>query len=144
MKHLAMAQQYLGAMDAFGFPETDLDFVEIIREGLPVSIFSSLCDLLDLSEAKAAKELRIAVRTIARRKQNGERLNPYESESVLRLAYVVAAGTDVLGSEENAKKWLVAENRALGGKPPITLLDTGIGFQDVVDVLGRIEHGVYS
>jgi len=144
MKNLASVQQYLGVTEAVGFPETNLDFVDIIRKGLPVSVFSSLCDQIDLSEEMVAKSLRIATRTAARRKQQGGLLKPHESELVLRLARVMADGADVLGSEEKAKKWLIADCRALGGKQPITLLDTDIGFQDVMDVFGRIEHGVYS
>jgi RES domain-containing protein len=35
----------------------------------------------------------------------------------------------------------LSENLALGGQRPIDLLDTGIGFEDVTDVLRRIEHG---
>ena len=50
----------------------------------------------------------------------------------------------MLGSVEKARHWLTVENRALGARKPIELLDTGIGFQEVLDVLRRIELGVFS
>jgi putative toxin-antitoxin system antitoxin component (TIGR02293 family) len=49
-----------------------------------------------------------------------------------------------LGSEEKAARWLHTPNRALGGNLPLELLDTDLGSRQVEEVLGRIEHGVYS
>ena len=144
MEDIAVVRQYLGGARAIGSPETDLDFVGIIRKGFPVSVFKSLCVRTNLSEETVVESLGIARRTAARRKRQGGRLKPIESELLLRLARVLAAATGAFGSEEKAQKWLVAANRALGGREPIKLLDTGIGFQDVMDVLKRIEYGVYS
>ena len=144
MEDITVVRQYLGGTKAIGSPESDLDFVGIIRKGFPVSVFRALCARARMSEEAIVESLGIARRTAARRKRQGARLKPIESELLLRLARVLVAATGVLGSEAKARAWLVAENRALGGREPIKLLDTGIGFQDVVDVLKRIEYGVYS
>jgi len=40
--------------------------------------------------------------------------------------------------------WLRSRNQALGGATPLSLLDTDAGAEDVMDLLGRIEHGVHS
>lgn len=141
MEHLALVRQFLGS--AVGKPETELDFVPMIRRGFPLSAFTSLRNRTRFNEKTIFGSLRIARRTAARRKGQA-RLKPAESERLLRLARVLAAATDILGDEEKARGWLLAENRALGGKAPISFLDTGIGFQGVMDVLSRIEHGVYS
>jgi putative toxin-antitoxin system antitoxin component (TIGR02293 family) len=144
MEDITVVRQYLGGAKAIGSPESDLDFVGIIRKGFPVSVFRALCARAGMSEEAIVDSLGIARRTAARRKRQGARLKPIESELLLRLARVLVAATGVLGSEAKARAWLVAENRALGGREPIKLLDTGIGFQDVMDVLKRIEYGVYS
>jgi putative toxin-antitoxin system antitoxin component (TIGR02293 family) len=144
MEDTMLVRQYLGGARAIGSPDSDLDFVGIIRKGFPVSVFRTLCVRAKLSEELIVKSLGIARRTAARRKRQGGRLKPIESELLLRLARVLVSAADVLDGEEQARGWLLAENRALGGRKPIELLDTGIGFQDVLDVLKRIEHGVYS
>jgi putative toxin-antitoxin system antitoxin component (TIGR02293 family) len=144
MENISNVRQYLGGAKAIGSPETELDFVPIIRKGFPVSVFKSLGDQAELSEETICRSLRIARRTAARRKQRGARLKPAESELLLRLARVLAAATDILGSRAKAREWLLAPNLALGSVPPIQILDTGIGFQQVIDVLKRIEYGVYS
>jgi putative toxin-antitoxin system antitoxin component (TIGR02293 family) len=140
MEDFAVVRRYLGGAKAIGSPESDLDFVGIIRKGFPVTAFRSLCVQANLSEETIVKSLGIA----ARRNRQGGRLTPIESEQLLCLARVLAAATGVLGGEDKAQKWIVTANRALGGREPIKLLDTGIGFQDVMDVLKRIENGVYS
>ena len=144
MENIALVRQYLGGTKVIGRPETELDFVPIIRKGLPFSAFTALRDRAKLSEETIWGSLRIAKRTAARRKERAERLKAAESELLFRLARVLAAATEILGSEENSRDWLETENRALGGELPIKLLDTGIGFQQVMDALYRIEHGVYS
>ncbi len=41
-------------------------------------------------------------------------------------------------------RWLHSEIPALGGIRPVTLLETETGRQQVRDILGRIEWGIYS
>ncbi len=144
MESMNDVRQYLGGAKSIGSPQTELDFVPIIRKGFPASALESLRNRAKLSEETIVGSLRIAKRTAARRRQQGGRLKPSESERLFRLARAFATATDVLGSEEKARQWLLAPNRALADDPPIKLLDTGIGFQEVIDVLGRIEFGVYS
>jgi putative toxin-antitoxin system antitoxin component (TIGR02293 family) len=144
MEDMTLVSKYLGGTKLIGSPETELDFVPIIREGFPFGVFVSLRDRTRLSEETIFGSLGIAKRTAARRKRQATRLKPIESELLLRLARVLAAATSVLGTEKKAREWLISENRALGGRVPIRLLDTGIGFQEVMDVLKRIEYGVYS
>jgi putative toxin-antitoxin system antitoxin component (TIGR02293 family) len=123
---------------------SDMSCVEAIREGLPFASVSSAADALGLSEEQVLTALRIPKRTAARRKAGNGRLNATESERVMRLGRAIARATDVLGDRENAASWLLGNNRALGGVPPLSLLDTDVGLQQVLDILGRIEYGVYS
>jgi len=125
-------------------PRTEMDFVAIIRNGLPVRSRELLIERLGATDGKRRQLLESFVGPPLPRQQAGDRLKAAESELLLRLARVIAAASDVLGSEQRASEWIFNENQALGGAPPIRLLDTGIGFQEVMAVLHRIEHGVFS
>lgn len=57
---------------------------------------------------------------------------------------IVMRAAEILGSQEEASHWLDNPNGALGGRTPLELLGTDLGRRQVEDVLGRIEHGVYS
>jgi len=51
---------------------------------------------------------------------------------------------EVFESHELASQWLDTPNRALKGRKPIELSKTNAGLHEVLDLLGRIEHGVFS
>ncbi len=144
MENLILVRKFLGGSRVIGSPESELDFVPIIRKGFPFSVFTSLRDRAKLSEETIWGSLGVAKRTAARRKERSARLKSNESELLFRLARVLAAASEILGNAEKSRDWLVTANRALGGAVPIALLDTGIGFQEVMDALKRIEYGVYS
>ena len=123
--------------------KTTADLQSALREGFPYATFERLLTALDLTSKGLAELLGVAPRTLARRKK-GQQLSPTESDRLYRVAYITALAVDVLGSMEKAKRWLSAENRALGGSAPIGVLDTEIGERQVEELLQRIHYGVFS
>jgi putative toxin-antitoxin system antitoxin component (TIGR02293 family) len=124
-------------------PTSVLDWVEVIRAGLPAAVIDSLLRTIQLSQAELARAVGIPERTLARRKREGV-LNSEESAKVLRLARVVGRANEVFESAESSMHWLKAPNASLGGRTPLSLLDTDIGTESILDTLGRIEHGVFA
>jgi putative toxin-antitoxin system antitoxin component (TIGR02293 family) len=116
---------------------------ERLREGLPYSAFESLLKKLDVRRGTLAAILHLPSRTLARRKRAGL-LAPVESNQVFRLARVFAHAVEVFGDPQKAAEWFRRRNQALGGQAPLALMDTDIGVQEVDDILGRIEHGIFS
>ena len=43
---------------------------------------------------------------------------------------------------EHALDWLKHPNPDLGGETPLQRADTAIGKEDVIDLIGRMEHGI--
>lgn len=142
MENVAAINEVLG--ESVGSPKNDLDWVKLIRRGFDVHAVQSASKLVPMSEDLIWGSLRIARRTIARRKSAGERLKAHESELFLRLIRVFVHANEVLGAPDKAERWLKRPNRALNGECPIDLLDTDIGFEEVMAVLTRLEHGVFS
>jgi putative toxin-antitoxin system antitoxin component (TIGR02293 family) len=123
-----------------------LDAFEVraqVRRGLEYALLEALMEIFDLEREDLSRALDIPLRTLARRKLE-KRLPPAESDRLARLARIAALATEALGGEEKAARWLKAPNRALGGEAPLGLLDTDAGSREVENVLGRIEHGVFS
>jgi putative toxin-antitoxin system antitoxin component (TIGR02293 family) len=123
--------------------ESPADLSAHIRAGLPYASLESVMAKFDLRREEVSSALHLPPRTLARRKQE-QRLSPDESDRLFRLVRLASQAVQVLGSEERASLWLRRGNRALGGYPPIELLDTDVGARQVEEVLGRIEHGVFS
>ena len=57
-------------------------------------------------------------------------------------AAVIRRAMEVLGDRADAMRWLGTPVRALSYATPISLLHDSKGCQDVLSVLGRLEHGV--
>lgn len=51
---------------------------------------------------------------------------------------------EVLGSQSNATGWLTRKLMPLEGKTPVDACRTREGRQQVLNILGRIEHGIFS
>lgn len=122
---------------------SELDLVDAIQGGLPTRAVEEVLrsGLFQPAEVYA---LVMPRRTLAHRKSRRQRLSPEQSDRLARLVRVADRAEDALGNAEKAGHWLRRPNRALQGKRPIDLLESGLGARMVERVLGRIEHGVYS
>lgn len=56
---------------------------------------------------------------------------------------VFDAGMSCFGSPKALMLWLGQPAYGLGGKVPIRIMCSGKGRAEVVNLLGRIDHGVY-
>ena len=124
-------------------PRTPLDWVSVIRHGISSAAVDSLAKTLHVTQSELAAALGIPERTLARRKKEGM-LNSEESTKLVRLARVVERAEKVFENLDAALDWLKSPNAALSGATPLSLLDTDIGAESVLDTLGRIEHGVFA
>jgi putative toxin-antitoxin system antitoxin component (TIGR02293 family) len=124
-------------------PHSTLDWIEVVRKGIPAAAVESVVKAMRLSQSELARALGIPERTLARRKREGV-LSSEESSKLLRLARVLGRANEVFEDPEAALNWLRSPNSSLSGATPLSLLDTDIGAESVLDTLGRIEHGVFG
>lgn len=128
---------------AYATTGSRFDLVALSRKGIQKQALLNLGEALNLTLKELSALLPVTERTLQRRNIHSL-LSPAVSEQIILITELTAKGKEVFGSLEAFRKWLKEENIALGGQPPINLLDTSIGVQLVTDQLGRIEHGVYA
>lgn len=125
----------------------ELGTAELVRrvgDGFPYGVLDHLRESVDLSTSSLAQLLDINARTLNRRKLEG-RLNPDESDRVFRLARVYANALGLFGGDlDKARRWLSTPKVALGGETPLDYARVEVGAREVLDLIGRIEHGVPS
>ena len=121
----------------------DIDLIEITRKGLPKSVVITLSEILGISMEQMSSLIHVSHRTI-QRKSDTDLLNVCSTEQILEIAEVISRGIEVLGTLEVFTKWLQAKLRVLNYKTPLDFLDTTFGAKLIKDILGRLEHGVYS
>ena len=124
-------------------PLDPAELIETITAGLPAALVRELASRLDLNLEAVAGLLRLTPRTIQRRLEVGH-LELSESERLWELARLFFRAVEVLESEPGAVQWFKSPSQALGWRSPLSLADTAVGLRELENVLGRIEHGVFS
>jgi putative toxin-antitoxin system antitoxin component (TIGR02293 family) len=117
--------------------------VEVVQAGLDFAELEALREELDLPLDRLATLLGMARATLHRRKSGG-RLTSDESDKVVRFARLLGHAVHLFGSAEEARRWLKAPQRGLGGSVPLEYAQTEAGAREVENLLGRIDYGVYS
>lgn len=91
-----------------------------------------------------AQSIGIPERTLARRRASG-RLAPEESERLLRLSSIFEKAVELFeGDVPSAVHWLAAPKRTLENQTPLQYARTEVGARAVENLIGRLEHGVFS
>ena len=117
--------------------------IKSIKNGLPISKFQKLRDNLGVPDKDLAKYIRIPKSTLSIRKRKGK-FSFVESERLYRIQRLFTKALEVFEDVDLARKWLKEDAYGLGDKSPLEYAATEIGAREVEDLLGRIEHGVFS
>lgn len=66
-----------------------------------------------------------------------------EQKELYRFAEVLKAATDLFeGDKVRARQWLLNPVRGLGRRRPVEMSATSAGAEAVLNLIGRLKHGV--
>jgi putative toxin-antitoxin system antitoxin component (TIGR02293 family) len=118
--------------------------IEHIERGFSFATLRTLEANSGLALSLLASIIGIPERTLARRKIAG-RLAPDESERLLRISNLFEKCVELFeGDVAAAANWLTTPKQALNREPPLRYARTEFGARRVEDLIGRLEHGVFS
>lgn len=118
--------------------------IEKLRDGLAYSTLEKFQRASNLSPTEISDFVQIAPRTLVRRKAEG-RFKPDESDRLLRASMIFEKAVGLFeGDVPAATQWLKTPQRALAGQTAIEFAKTEIGAREVEDLIGRLEHGVFT
>ena len=121
------------------------DIVRTTRSGYPFIVIEKLADAIGTAQKELLPIINLSSPTLARRRSRGDKLKPQESDNVYRVASAYRDALELFEADSDAaKNWLHTPAKALGGETPFSLLDTQAGADQVRDLIGRLEHGVYT
>jgi putative toxin-antitoxin system antitoxin component (TIGR02293 family) len=143
LRHGAVRFRTRGASLGLTATRTE-DLVCQIERGFSFEALESFSVLSGLSVSQISSALGIPERTLARRKA-ARRLAPDESERLLRISTVFENAVELFeGDVAGAVTWLTSPRKALGHQTPLAYLRTEVGAREVENLIGRLEHGVFS
>ena len=115
-----------------------------VEEGLPVTEVVQFGKQAGFTTDELARLIRIPPRTYARRVATKSRLKVPEGERAVRIMRLFERAKQVFGTDENTRRWFDSRVLALGRKTPLEFAQTEPGAREVENIIGRIEHGVFS
>lgn len=91
-----------------------------------------------------ATSIGISPRTLSRRKKE-KKLSAAESDRLVTVSRLLSLAVEMFeGDKEKAFRWFRNPNRALGDLTPLEMAATETGSREVENLIGRLEHGVFS
>ncbi len=119
------------------------DYIELSRKGLTMNQLREILKFTNISLKDLSNILSISERQLSRY-DDDKILRTDISAHLIQITELYQFGYDVFEDKQKFQEWMKSEIRALGYQKPIELLDTPFGINDVKNVIGRLEHGVYS
>ena len=133
----------LGLFARLGLPPRGTELYAKLHEGFDFRVYTDLSKYLQIQQRDFNTILNFAPATIERRK--GGVFNLGESDRLYRLAEISSAAIELFeGDEDKARNWLNHPVKGLGGKRPVDMAITSAETEATIDLIGRLEHGVFS
>jgi putative toxin-antitoxin system antitoxin component (TIGR02293 family) len=118
--------------------------VEVVQKGLPTSILDHVAAAYGLTQQSFADLIEMPARTLQRRRAAG-RFDAAESERLFRYVRLYQRAAEVFDDDgESARQFLTEPQPGLDGAIPIDFARSELGAAEVMDLLGRIDLGVYT
>ncbi len=124
--------------------ESPYDFIHIASKGLNANIIKNFRLYFNIPLKATAQMLSVSEPTIYRWTRTNKQLDRNISVKLFEVADLFLYGSEVFESNDLFFKWLYLPNTALGGMEPQELIEIPCGVSKVKDLIGRIEHSVYS
>ena len=118
-----------------------LTIVTEANKGITANAFFDVAILSGVKKDLLADLLNTSLKTLIRYRHERKKLNPANSEQILKLIALYKKGIDVFGDVISLNKWLEKPAFGLGYQTPINLMRTSSGIDLIRDELNRIEYG---
>ncbi len=121
-----------------------VQMVQAIGAGFPYATLERVRKETGLPLERLGSAIGLSARTLTRRKKE-KKLSAAESDRLVTLTRLLAQAIALFeGNKPSALRWFVQPNRALGNLSPLEMAATETGAREVENLIGRLEHGVFS
>lgn len=122
----------------------NLKLAKKVEAGFSFDALEKLGKTIGLPLEALRVAVRITPRTLTRRRKE-RKLSPEESDRLVSVSRLLAQTFELFeGDSAAGLRWFQSPNRALGGLSPIEAAATETGAREVENLIGRLEHGVFT
>ena len=114
------------------------DYYELAGQAISKTYIKSIIELTQMNVPEFIELIPISIDTYKRKNI----FNPTVTEKVLQIEEVYRKGLDAFGS--GFYDWFNSPNTYLGGTKPQKLLSNSFGVRQLLELIGRMEHGILA
>ncbi len=118
------------------------DLITIARNGIKTKYIERIQKYILLSDKELSSILPISQRQLFRYPPD-HILNKEITSHLIQIIELFQKGYNLFDTEK-FQAWIRTSNKVLNENKPLEIMDTSIGIEMIEDIIGRIEHGVYS
>jgi putative toxin-antitoxin system antitoxin component (TIGR02293 family) len=132
---------------------SQLDRINVVKEGLPARLLSTLAGDMAVPRETLYEWVGIPRSTANRKVKTDDTLSRDESERTLGIARLVGQVQTIVAESGQPEgfdaarwtaDWLREPNNALGGRPPGEFMDTADGRALVAGLIAQMQSGAYA
>ena len=122
---------------------TSFEKMKLLNVGINKQSLEQFKAKVQLDYDKLAQALSVTRATLINKKAN-EIYSENVSEKIVALSDLYSYGYEVFEDVEKFNSWMFVPNQSLGGIKPFEIVDNQFGREEIKNLLGRIEYGIYS
>jgi len=105
--------------------------------------FEKIASLVPFTQKEWANILNLSERTLQRYSNDNSNFEGIYVDRILHIEELIRMGLETFVNADAFYRWLKREKRVLGKTLNFESLYSTRGIQDIIDQIGRIQHGVY-
>ena len=121
-----------------------LSLIQNARNGIDAKYIRLIIKYYNFKKDFIAGMLDLSTKTLDRYTQENRKLNPNDSELIIKLILLYKKGIEVFGEQSAFVNWLNKRAFGLGNLKPVEIVNTSGGIDLIIEELSRIETGDLS
>lgn len=121
-----------------------LSLIRKAKNGIEAKYVLMILKYFNFKKDFIAEMLNLSTKTLDRYTQENRKLNPNDSELIIKLILLYKKGLEVFGEQTSFVNWLNKPAFGLGNLKPVDIINTSEGIDIIIEELSRIEFGDLS
>lgn len=121
-----------------------LSLIRKAKNGIEAKYVLMILKYYNFKKDFIADMLNLSTKTLDRYTKENRKLNPNDSELVIKLIILYKKGIEIFGEKSSFVNWLNKAAFGLGNLKPAEIINTSEGIDLIIEELGRIEYGDLS
>ena len=121
-----------------------LSLIKRAKKGVDAGNISLLYQYYNFKKNFIADMLDLSTKTLDRYTSENRKLNPNDSELIIKLILLYKKGIEVFSDQPSFLQWLNSPAYGLGKITPVDIITTSDGIDLIIEELNRIEFGDIS